>query len=343
MITEVRPMPGKEWKECVFKNGSMSNEDYHAAPGISSSGLVTVLKSLGDYKYQDPEEMPKRALEFGTASHAVLLENGTFNDHFYRDVSESDEGMIGSERGCDSAVMAELKRLDVPKRSGKKGQELYDMLLAVNPNAKILCVERDRLAAKNEGKTAVRADDWDKLMKMRRVMLAHPDFKQIIDTEKMFFETSIFCQVKVQGCDDWIDVKLRPDVITKDYKVPDYKTTGLDLDDEVLFGFDSHAVKLKYHMRLWFTCDVLSAIYGKRFTPSLLTQRTVSPYPAANVELDVPAVEWHARMQYTEALIKYAGAVKSNKWPIHYSRTRKINVPHWMNREHEEYMENNGA
>lgn len=332
MIIEARPMPGKTWSECVFKNGSMPNEVYHAQPGISSSGLATIISDcLAAYKYADPDDLPQRVLEFGTASHAALLEQATFEANFYRDISEDDEGVVGSDRGCDSAVKALLKEMGVPKYSTLSGDELYALALQADPNMKILCVERKKLADANQGKTAVRPADWDKLMKMRRVMMAHPEFKHILAAENMFFETSIFCQVKVQGCDDWIDVKIRPDVITKSRLVPDYKTTGRSTSPATAFGFERHAIGMMYHVRMWFICDVLSAIYGgDPFKPTLLAQCTVTPFIPAHFELDHPAVQWDARRKYTEGLVMYANAIKTGKWPAPYSRTQQLMPPHWM-------------
>ena len=330
MITEARPMPGKEWKECVFKNGSMSNEDYHKAPGVSSSALPTILfDSPAAYKYKDPLEQPTQAMEFGTASHAALLEPEMFDSDFYRIPHKDDEGVIAT----DKAVMAILKELGVPGYTTKKGMDLYKMLLDEKPDLKILKVEQDKTVKANEGKIAVDGDKFDKLHKMRKVMVNHPEFKNVFNT--MFYETSIFCQVKVEGCDDWIDVKIRPDMVTQDYLVPDYKTTA----DATPRNFCRHAERLNYDMRMMFTCDVLSAIYGKQFTPSLMAQSTKSPYIPAHYVMDHPATQWFGRQNYTEALVIYAECLKSNKWPADYSRTQQFTPSRYVQALYEEFMQ----
>jgi hypothetical protein len=58
---------------------SLSNEDYHADPAVSRSGIMTFLKS--PYKYWSeylnpyrPLKEPTKAMDFGTAFHSFVLE-----------------------------------------------------------------------------------------------------------------------------------------------------------------------------------------------------------------------------------------------------------------------------
>lgn len=58
---------------------NLANEDYHSGPGISKSGLWTIYtKTPAHYRFEEPEEKSRAALDLGTATHIALLEPETF-------------------------------------------------------------------------------------------------------------------------------------------------------------------------------------------------------------------------------------------------------------------------
>lgn len=57
----------------------ISNDNYHAGPGISKSGLWTIYdQSPAHYKFPPERERDNNAFDFGTASHMAILEPDTF-------------------------------------------------------------------------------------------------------------------------------------------------------------------------------------------------------------------------------------------------------------------------
>ena len=57
----------------------ITNEEYHAGPGISKSGLWTIsTKTPAHYRFADPDEQDSRAKDVGTATHIALLEPEAF-------------------------------------------------------------------------------------------------------------------------------------------------------------------------------------------------------------------------------------------------------------------------
>lgn len=58
----------------------LSNEDYHAGPGISASGLKRFRQSPAHYRYGKSEWKPH--FDIGTAGHAIILEPDTFDNRF---------------------------------------------------------------------------------------------------------------------------------------------------------------------------------------------------------------------------------------------------------------------
>jgi len=59
----------------------LSNEDYHAAPGVSKSGLDKIARSPAHFKYSDKRKST-RAMEIGTAIHAAILEPERFDSEY---------------------------------------------------------------------------------------------------------------------------------------------------------------------------------------------------------------------------------------------------------------------
>ena len=59
----------------------MPNDEYHAHPGISNSGLSRLDRSPSHYK-NAPKNAPTRNMEIGTAIHTAILENDRFLDEY---------------------------------------------------------------------------------------------------------------------------------------------------------------------------------------------------------------------------------------------------------------------
>lgn len=114
--------------EQVMRSGvfvtDMPNEAYHAAPGISNSGLNLVARSPAHYRHR-AEFRQTRAMEIGTAFHTALLEPDRFASEYMivegiddRRKSEYKEAakVYGKERaltaseGASVSVMAESIR-----------------------------------------------------------------------------------------------------------------------------------------------------------------------------------------------------------------------------------------
>lgn len=64
-------------KPGIYTSDQLSNEAYHAAPGISKSGLDLIARSPAHYAYAAPRTAT-RAMEIGTALHCAILEPERF-------------------------------------------------------------------------------------------------------------------------------------------------------------------------------------------------------------------------------------------------------------------------
>lgn len=68
---------------------NMPNAEYHAAEGISKTGLDLIDRSPAHFRYAEPREQ-SRAMVLGSALHAAVLEPEVFKDQYMllRDVSD---------------------------------------------------------------------------------------------------------------------------------------------------------------------------------------------------------------------------------------------------------------
>ena len=192
------------------------------------------------------------------------------------------------------------------------------------PEAHVYDNLRDDLRVKYKDVTIVPVDDYDMIISMRKSLFGRPHIAKILNAG-IFVETSILCEIKVEGCADWIKVKIRPDIITKGRLVPDYKTTR-DIEPGA-FARSSHDAG--YWIRQVFVCDVLSAAYGKKFTPGLIAQEKTEPYISEGFFMDDEDGLSGAREHYCEVLNRYAGYLKRDAWPSYSDKFISLGLPAW--------------
>lgn len=124
-------------KPGLYKN--LSNEEYHAAPGISKSGLDLIARCPSIYKHRvidgnRPE--PTAAMLLGSAVHKAVLEPGSFSDEF--------------------VFAPEINRRT---KAGK--------------------YEWAQFQADNANKTVLPKGDYEKIMRMSDSVLSHPKASDI--------------------------------------------------------------------------------------------------------------------------------------------------------------------
>jgi hypothetical protein len=64
-------------KPGIYTSDQLTNDEYHAAPGISKSGLDLIARSPAHYRFGERKEAT-RAMEIGTAIHCAILEPKRF-------------------------------------------------------------------------------------------------------------------------------------------------------------------------------------------------------------------------------------------------------------------------
>lgn len=303
----------------TFTADELSNEDYHAHEFISGTGLVKIYFGCpAEFRFAEQKESP--ALHFGIASHAALLEPEKFEAEFVRDLCKDD---YPDALTSEAATKSWLKERGVKGYSTKTFDQLMEMVEMTGESPQVWKDMTLKFQAENLDKTIVPAKDFDKIMQMRAQVFADPDNVGLLKGAQV--ETSIICEVEINGT--WHGVKIRPDIITKNFEVPDYKTCQ-DMTPEK-FGRDAH--DRGYWLKQAFIHDVLQAAYNQDPKMGLLAQGKLSPF--------IPQLYWMTdhqidigREQYQFALEYYSRCLADNCWPAYFDGPADLPTPEYLAR-----------
>lgn len=260
------------YQPIIFYADELSNEDYHKDQDhISGTSLWKMYQlCLAKWRYEDDEDKKKKSkpLVFGTTSHAMMLEPERFDAEFFRMPSpedyttRDDEGNVtfapltsvaamqrwAKERGLagrsnsDPVALAETIRQAVISSQENGGDEVMP----------VFWHEIEAAAKKEAGeRVQVPAEDFDKCMRMREVILNNPQYHRVIHGGKS--EVSVFFELF------GVKVKVRWDRLTDDGEIWDYKTTDSCQTDK----FRRKAFDLGYHMKMALQFHAFRAVWGR--------------------------------------------------------------------------------
>jgi PDDEXK-like uncharacterized protein DUF3799 len=193
----------------------LSNSEYHAAPGLSNSGMKDLAVSPLRYWYNFVNPAPKpedeeetKSQRMGSALHCAVLESeATFESRYVRELDPSDWPV------CLDTV-GEIRAWVADKRGKCKGTSKDDVIASalahmedIGESVPILQVEKSRFFAMNEGKTVLGVDEWDRLAGMIRAISEEPALRPILSNGKpevsIFAidpETGVLCKARL----DWM-------------------------------------------------------------------------------------------------------------------------------------------
>lgn len=304
----------------IFPNGELPNDDYHGekfADHVSGSQLCVIHNDCpAVLKYGENKE--SAALHFGIASHAAMLEPEMFDALFVRKIAKEDNDKFLTS---DAAIKSLLKSAGVTGYSTKAWPDLVIMALKCDENVKIFQLESILQEYNSIGKTLVKGEDFDQILVMRKTLFNDEVNVELFKDAQ--FEMSIICEVEIDGV--WHKIKIRPDIITKNCEVPDYKTTR-DMDPEK-FGNQAH--NAGYWLKQAFVCDVLKSAYNQPFKAGLLAQGKSSPFITQLYWMTEQQLQI-GREQYQFALKQHQFCVKTGNWPAYYDGATELVTPPYL-------------
>lgn len=323
-----------------FKADNLSNEDYHADEDhVSGSTLSAIFHDCpAGWRYAEQKE--SAALHFGIASHAATLEPSKFDAEFICDIDKNADDVITS----DAAIKAWLKARGVAVKSTASFSDLCKFVVDTGEQCKYLKLDSLVLEAENtklsdnhpDGdqvtKTIVSYDNFQTIMQMRKVLFADQDMADLLSGAVV--EASIYCEVMINGY--WVGVKIRPDIITKDFSVPDYKTTA-DMNPEK-FGRQAHDAG--YWLKMAFQHDVLQAVKHatkawKNLDPKMgfIAQGKKAPHIHQLYWMTEQQIEI-GREQYQSALMQYIECKRRDVWPAYFNGPVDLPTPDYLARRY---------
>ena len=289
-------------------------EDYHAAPGISSSQLKYLSQKTPAHwkaKFVDGEIEDKRSdsMSLGTVAHALILEPETFDQQFKPALNPED--FPNALKGKD-AIVKRLKEIneDIKEKADKLKisgtiAELSERLITVDSQA----VLWDKLVAKaaEDPREAVALNMWEAAHRMRDNVFRNKTAAKLLTGGVA--ESSIFSVHPETG----LPVRVRPDYMNVHERIMvDLKTTR----DANPFKWGKDAGTLGYHLQQAMYLNVPTLlpdpVYFDDFV-FVLVENT-APYicECAVLEKDTVSAGWD---RYLDSLSLLTRCISTDHWP----------------------------
>ena len=301
-----------------FTADELANEDYHAEVDHISGSALTVIHNECPAAWRFAGESTSKALEFGIASHAAILEPEKFNNEFVRGLDKSD---FPDALTSDVAIKAWLKGRGVKGYSGKNTEQLINMCANTGENVDIWTLMLEAFEVSNMDATIVPAKDFDQIGVMRDVVFGQEENVKLLSGGK--FEHSYLATIDIEG--ELYQVKIRPDCVNADGAIMDYTTTRSVNPNH--FGKQAH--DMGYWLKLALQSDLLSMYLGKKVGAGLLAQDKKEPFITQMYWLtdDQLAV---GREQYKYALRLHGICKEQDAWPAYSDGAMELPTPVYL-------------
>ena len=278
-------------KKYEGRMNGLSNEEYHAAPGVSSSLLKTFAMSATPAHFKAnhldkpaPSASLQRAFDFGTAVHAGFMEPDRF----------AEEYLV-----FDDAEIV----LDV---GGK------------NPRATNKYKEwRADYEEENKDKIILEGNDYARVLAVVSAMKASGYMRKLFSIPGAA-EDSFFWDHGDHLC------KCRPDYLRDDGFVLDIKTT----DDASPAAFQKQAENLCYYIQAAHYLDGVRAVCGEARQFLFIVVEKTPPYGVAFYAADADMIA-SGRRKIDEILSLYQGCLDSGEWPCYPDGAQWLSRPAW--------------
>jgi len=297
-----------------------SNDEYHAAPGMSKSKLDAIAISPLNYwdQHINPDREPreyKHCFAVGDGTHKLVLEPGTFEETY---AVGFDKSAHPDALDTMADMKAELAKLKQPV-SGSKPELAARLVEAGFPADRILL---NLEAAHNQtmtGKVPMPAGDYKHMMAMLRAVNSHHTAAGLLRgafTEQSFFTTTEEVAIDpVTGAPMPTEVlrKCRLDALSANGAILlDLKTT----DDVSQSAFDKTISQRRYHVQAAWYLDILKLLYGKEAPThfAFIAVQKRRPYDVA-VHFVTEDHLSLGRYLYRRDLDQYLRCQLTNQWP----------------------------
>lgn len=268
-------------------------QDICPGPSVSSSGLRKIAlqspwafwRTWGGNPDRLPDKDPSDSLILGRATHALILGDEVFDEHFIFVPKDAPQRPTATQ-------------IAAYERDGKWSASAY-------PRA----VFWEDFDAKADGRLLLSDAQLEKITYMAESLAANPQCVEMLRSD--LIEVSMIWQDAKTG----IWVKSRPDCIpTNGYDFSDLKTfapKGADLRLSAQRAVTDHG----YAMQMALAIMGAEQVFGTSASEcGLVFLQTSEPYECLPIRIDEDSLYW-ARVLCRDALDKMAQCLESNDWP----------------------------
>ena len=317
--------------------------EFNLSKNLSVYDIITLHKKTeAIFKFG---ERSSSSSKLGMAAHGAILSDENFEQKFLRDFDKDDHHETLTSDGAVKTWVKQQGRTGYSKMSGR---ELWEFAAETGNHPPILGLEKLVKEAEAEAgnMVLVSGKEYDEVILMRDTLKGIDFFNEIVENSTLGY--GITCDVKIEGYTDPISVKVKCDMITKNYyegkpaesnsdqchpgtpsgyAVPDYKT-GSDVSAK---EFGIQCVRAHEYLKQSFITDVMSMVHDEDFKPGILVQMNKAPY--------IPVLYWlnnaqvnDGREQYMAALSKYAESCIDDVWPAQGEYEQELETPKWYSK-----------
>jgi hypothetical protein len=285
----------------------MTNEQYHANPAISRSGIKlfneSPFKFWAHYLNPDrPEKKQTEAMQFGSAFHKFILEHDSFYQEFI------------IEPELQKLPKCELLR-NIIIRDGKR-DEFDRQKKAKDEVRKSNDIVKEEFAEIAEGKIILTQDEYKQLITMRDSLRKHHQAWSLIQGAK--YEESYFWQDEHSG----LMVKCRPDIL-RENAIIDLKTCT---------SADSKTYQRDMYLGDYHTQGAIIREGVKQLTgvdiPTVINISIEKTYP---YEIGIKIISQSAleagHMKFKNTLLQMKECFQTNTWDSY--EIEEVELPKW--------------
>ncbi len=232
---------------------NLSNEEYHAAPGVSKTQLDKIHISGLAYwdSYLNPDREPREEENYfliGDGTHKLILEPDLFKEQY---AIGFDKSKYPDALDTVAELISECRKIGLGIY-GTKSTHIEALLANGVKRSKIIeCLKEDHMKI-NDGKKLIPASDYKHMVKSLEVLNKHHSASKLL--KNALIEQSYFA-----ADEDGLIRKCRPDFITANGQICcDLKTTN----DVSQYGFGKTISKFRYHVQGAWYLDVLKMVLG---------------------------------------------------------------------------------
>ena len=278
----------------------VGNDDYHAGPGLSSTGIKRLLQSPAHFKTPAKEDTP--ALRFGTLVHEALLEPELFAKKY----TTIPDALVGVSKAKN------------PHKA------MWDQFKAFAEQAKLEIMDRD---------------DWDTVAGIARSVQQSQLWPRIIDGARFEVAAYMQDGVPLPLAPDepaehakamHVLRKVKADILAPGL-IGDLKTCS-DARPE---AFARSIMDYGYHISAAYYLDTFSAVMGEEISTFVWVGVEKKPPYAVRFYVASPRMIEIGRQEYQRALRLYAECNAKGEWPGYPETFEDIELPAYYLRRFE--------